>query len=217
MTWPSGSTRRFGETFTVPEPYILKETAKIYDLQVVDKQMSKSIGGAGCLWLLDEPAVSAKKIKSAVTDTGREVRFDPVDKPGVSNLLGHPLGSVRTSVAELETDFDGRGYGDLKKELAEVYVDFVTPFRDRTLALLDDPAELDRDPGRGCRAGPRRGAARRWPRPTTGSGSCRPASGDRPGARSSGSRSRSGAVRLRAPGLAGAAGRPARPGDPHAT
>ena len=135
---------RFGETFRVPEPYILKETAKIYDLQVVDKQMSKSIGGSGCLWLLDEPSVSAKKIKSAVTDTGREVRFDPIEKPGISNLLGIHSALSGRSVAELEADFDGRGYGDLKKELAEVYVDWVTPFRDRTLALLDDPAELDR-------------------------------------------------------------------------
>ncbi len=135
---------RFGETFRVPEPYILKETAKIYDLQVVDKQMSKSIGGSGCLWLLDDPAVSAKKIKSAVTDTGREVRYDPVDKPGVSNLLGIHSALSGRAVAELEADFAGRGYGDLKKELAEVYVDWVTPFRDHTLALLDDPAELDR-------------------------------------------------------------------------
>ena len=86
---------RFGETFRVPEPYILKETAKIYDLQVVDKQMSKSIGGSGCLWLLDEPAVSAKKIKSAVTDTGREVRFDPVDEARRQQPAGHPLGAVR--------------------------------------------------------------------------------------------------------------------------
>ncbi|HYN75846.1 MAG TPA: tryptophan--tRNA ligase [Candidatus Limnocylindria bacterium] len=135
---------RFGETFRVPEPHILKETAKIYDLQVVDKQMSKSIGGAGCLWLLDEPAVSAKKIKSAVTDTGREVRFDPVEKPGVSNLLGIHSALSGRSLGDLEAAFEGRGYGDLKKELVEVYTDWVKPLRDRTLELLDDPAELDR-------------------------------------------------------------------------
>jgi tryptophanyl-tRNA synthetase len=135
---------RFGATFTVPEPYILQATAKIYDLQVVDKQMSKSLGGSGCLWLLEDPAASAKKIKSAVTDTGREVRFDPVEKPGVSNLLGIHSALSGRPLAELEADFDGRGYGDLKKELAEVYVDWVAPFRDRTLALLADPAELDR-------------------------------------------------------------------------
>src|SRR3954471_2052201 len=78
---------RFRDTFVVPEPFIPKETAKILDLQIVDKQMSKSIGGAGCLWLLEEPAVNAKKVKRAVTDTGTDVRFDPADKPGVSNLL----------------------------------------------------------------------------------------------------------------------------------
>src|SRR5947208_2695228 len=78
---------RFGETFVVPEPHIPKATAKILDLQMVDKQMSKSIGGAGRSWRLQDPGVIAKKIKRAVTDTGTDVRFDPQNKPGVSNLL----------------------------------------------------------------------------------------------------------------------------------
>src|SRR5687768_1955855 len=78
---------RYKKTFRLPEPYILKSTAKIYDLQLVDKQMSKSIGGSGCVWLLDEPKVSAKKIRSAVTDSGSEIRFDADEKPGISNLL----------------------------------------------------------------------------------------------------------------------------------
>ena len=78
---------RYGETFVVPEPHIVKATAKILDLQRPDKQMSKSLGGAGCLYLLDDPKVNAKKIRSAVTDTGREIVFDPDGKPGVSNLL----------------------------------------------------------------------------------------------------------------------------------
>ena len=82
---------RFGDTFRVPEPYILRETAKIYDLQIVDKQMSKSIGGSGVVWLMDDPKAIEKKIRSAVTDTGREILFDPVAKPGVSNLLGDPV------------------------------------------------------------------------------------------------------------------------------
>jgi tryptophanyl-tRNA synthetase len=135
---------RYGDTFTVPEPYILKETAKIYDLQVVDKQMSKTIGGSGCLWLLDDPAVGAKRIRSAVTDSGREVAFDPVGKPGVSNLLTIHSALSGRAIPDLVADFEGRGYGDLKKDVAEVYVDWVTPIRDRTLALMDDPAELDR-------------------------------------------------------------------------
>ncbi len=133
---------RFKKTFRLPEPYILKATAKIYDLQLVDKQMSKSIGGSGCVWLLDEPSVSAKKIRSAVTDSGSEIRFDPEDKPGVSNLLTIYSALTGQSVEQLVAAYDGRGYGDLKKDLADVVVDFVTPFRDRTLELLDDQTYL---------------------------------------------------------------------------
>ncbi|MGI8627689.1 MAG: tryptophan--tRNA ligase, partial [Geodermatophilaceae bacterium] len=79
---------RLGQTFTVPEPYIVKETARIADLSDPGKQMSKSdLSAAGRIELLDDPAVNAKKIKSAVTDTGREISYDPENKPGVSNLL----------------------------------------------------------------------------------------------------------------------------------
>ncbi len=142
---------RFGQTFTVPEPYIMKQTAKIYDLQVVDKQMSKSIGGSGCLWLLDDPAVSAKRIRSAVTDAERDVVYDPVAKPGVSNLLTIYSALSGRTIAELEAEYTGRGYGDLKKDLAEVYVEVATPFRARTMELLDDPTELDRVLATGAR------------------------------------------------------------------
>ncbi len=134
---------RFGQAFVVPEPYIVKQTAKILDLQRPDKQMSKSLGGSGCLFLLDEPAVSAKKIRSAVTDTGREVVFDPEHKPGVSNLLTILSALSSQDVAVLEERFADAGYGDLKKEVAEAYVDFAGPFRDRVLALLADPGTLD--------------------------------------------------------------------------
>src|ERR687885_582505 len=127
---------RYGDTFVVPEPYIVKARAKILDLQRPDKQMSKSLGGAGCLFLLDDPKVNAKKIRSAVTDAGREVVFDPEHKPGVSNLLTIHSALSGAPVAELEERFADRGYGDLKKELAEVVSDFVTPVRDRTTALL---------------------------------------------------------------------------------
>ena len=78
---------RFGNTFVVPEAYIVKSTAKIRDLQKPESKMSKSLGGPGCLFLLDDPKVSAKKIRSAVTDTGREIVYDVENKPGVSNLL----------------------------------------------------------------------------------------------------------------------------------
>jgi tryptophanyl-tRNA synthetase len=135
---------RFGPTFTVPEPHILQDAAKILDLQSPEKKMSKSLPPAGCIDLLDEPAVSAKKIRSAVTDTGREIVADPVDKPGVTNLLTIHSALSGRSIADLEEHFAGRGYGDLKKELAEVVTDFVTPVRARTQELLADPAELER-------------------------------------------------------------------------
>jgi tryptophanyl-tRNA synthetase len=114
------------------------------DLQVPDKKMSKSVNPAGAVDLLEEPSVTAKKIRSAVTDTGREVVADWETKPGVTNLLTIHAALSGRSVADLEQAFAGRGYGDLKKELAEVVIDFVTPVRARTRELLDDPAELER-------------------------------------------------------------------------
>jgi tryptophanyl-tRNA synthetase len=141
---------RFGHTFTVTEPHIVKDAAKIYDLQTVGKQMSKSLPGPGCVFLLDEPAVSAKKFRSAVTDTGREVRYDPQAKPGVSNLLVVLSALGGRSVAELEADYAGCGYGDLKKDLAAVYTEFVTPLRLAVRSFLDDPAELDKILARGA-------------------------------------------------------------------
>jgi tryptophanyl-tRNA synthetase len=143
---------RFGEVFVVPEPYILKETAKIYDLQVVDKQMSKSIGGSGCVWLLDDPKVIAKKIRSAVTDTEREIRFDPANKPGVSNLLTILSAFGGSSIAELEVEFTGRGYGDLKAAVAEAVLGWVEPFQERTHAWANDEAALDTILARGAAA-----------------------------------------------------------------
>jgi tryptophanyl-tRNA synthetase len=136
---------RFGKTFVVPEVSILKETAKIYDLQNPGSKMSKSGDTpAGIIWLLDEPAVTAKKIKSAVTDTGREVIYDPDNKPGVSNLLTILSVVTGSGLDELASQYDGRGYGDLKKDVADAVVAEFQPIRARALELLDDPAELDR-------------------------------------------------------------------------
>ncbi|MGI8701246.1 MAG: tryptophan--tRNA ligase [Nocardioidaceae bacterium] len=135
--------RRFGDTFAVPSPYILKETAKIGDLQEPTMKMSKSASSpAGIINLLDDPAVSGKKIRSAVTDSGRDVVFDEVDKPGISNLLTIYSTLSGRATSDLEGEYAGRGYGDLKKDLAEFVEDFVTPLRTRTIELLDDPAEL---------------------------------------------------------------------------
>ncbi|MHA7957556.1 tryptophan--tRNA ligase [Streptomyces sp. L500] len=135
---------RFGDTFTLPSAHIVRETAKIYDLQDPSAKMSKSTANPkGLINLLDEPKVSAKKIKSAVTDTDTVIRFDAEKKPGVSNLLTIYSTLTGTTIAELEQKYEGKGYGALKTDLAEVMVDFVTPFRARTQEYLDDPAALD--------------------------------------------------------------------------
>ncbi|MGW3644523.1 tryptophan--tRNA ligase [Streptomyces sp. NPDC000878] len=135
---------RFGATFTIPKPYILKETAKIYDLQDPSIKMSKSASTPkGLINLLDDPKATAKKVKSAVTDTDTVIRFDPAEKPGISNLLGIYSTLTGTDIAELEQKYDGKGYGALKVDLAEIVVDFVTPFRERTQQYLDDPETLD--------------------------------------------------------------------------
>ncbi|EST39303.1 tryptophanyl-tRNA synthetase [Streptomycetaceae bacterium MP113-05] len=135
---------RYGHTFTIPQPYILKETAKIYDLQDPSIKMSKSASSPkGIINLLDEPRVSAKKIKSAVTDTDTEIRFDEVNKPGVSNLLTILATLTGASVPELEQRYAGKGYGALKTDLAEVVAGWAEPFRARTREYLDDPETLD--------------------------------------------------------------------------
>ncbi|MFI0984088.1 tryptophan--tRNA ligase [Streptomyces exfoliatus] len=135
---------RFGDTFTVPKPYIVKETGKIYDLQDPTIKMSKSASTPkGLINLLDDPKVTAKKVKSAVTDTDTVIRFDPENKAGVSNLLTIMSTLTSTSVADLEKSYEGKMYGALKTDLAEVMVDFVTPFRTRTQEYLDDPETLD--------------------------------------------------------------------------
>ncbi len=135
---------RFGETFVVPEAHILKETAKIYDLQLPTAKMSKSAQDPkGLINLMDEPSAVSKKIKSAVTDTDGEIRFDREQKPGVSNLLGIFSAITGESISNLEARFAGQGYGSLKGELAEVVVEHLTPIRERANELLNDKAQLD--------------------------------------------------------------------------
>jgi tryptophanyl-tRNA synthetase len=134
---------RYKKTFRLPEPYILKATAKIGDLQNPTAKMSKSASSpAGIIEMLDEPKSSAKKIRSAVTDSDAEIRFDTEAKPGVSNLLTIYSALTGEAVTSLEEQYAGKGYGDLKGDLADVVVQFVTPFRERTLELLDDQAHL---------------------------------------------------------------------------
>ncbi len=135
---------RYKKTFRVPEPYILKATAKIRDLQDPTAKMSKSSSSpSGIVEMLDAPASSAKKIRSAVTDSETEVRFDEETKPGVSNLLSIHAALTGEPVDTLVEKYAGRGYGDLKGDLAAVVAEFVTPFRDRSLELLEDRPRLD--------------------------------------------------------------------------
>ncbi|GEP25984.1 MULTISPECIES: tryptophan--tRNA ligase [Cryobacterium] len=136
---------RFGDTFTIPEVAIVKETAKIYDLQNPTSKMSKSAEShAGVIWLLDEPGVTRKKIMRAVTDADGGVVFDRENKPGVANLLTIYSVLASRTIESLENEYAGRGYGDLKKSLVEVVLGTFDPIRERVAELLGDPAELDR-------------------------------------------------------------------------
>jgi tryptophanyl-tRNA synthetase len=134
----------FGKTFTVPEPYIVKDTAKILDLQDPTAKMSKSVP-AGAVFLLDDPKVSAKRIKSAVTDSEREIRYDPVGKPGVSNLLSILGALTNREPGMVAAEYDGKGYGDLKGDVADAVVTLlIEPIRTKTYEILNDKAELTR-------------------------------------------------------------------------
>lgn len=134
---------RYGKTFQIPDGHIVKSGAKIYDLQNPTAKMSKSSSSvAGIVEIMDSPEVNAKKIKSAVTDTGREVTFDEKEKPGISNLLTIHSTLSGKSIETIEKEFEGKGYGDFKTEVAEVVVEFLRPVRERALELLEDEASL---------------------------------------------------------------------------
>ena len=162
---------RFGETFTVPKPYILKETAKIYDLQDPSIKMSKSASTPkGLINLLDEPKATAKKVRSAVTDTDTVIRFDAENKPGVSNLLTHLLdahrdgyrrtrGEVRRQGLRCAQDGPRRGHGRVRDAVPGAHP-----------AVSGRPGDAGLDPGQGCGEGARASPRRRWRRPTSGSG-----------------------------------------------
>ncbi|MEO7078568.1 MAG: tryptophan--tRNA ligase [Rhodococcus sp. (in: high G+C Gram-positive bacteria)] len=138
---------RFKKTFVVPDAHIIKGAAKIFDLQEPTAKMSKSGSNpAGIINMLDDPAVSAKKLRSAVTDNEREIAFDPEKKAGVSNLLVIQSALGGRSVDTLVESYQGKGkgYGDLKSDTAEVLTEFVTPLKARVDGYMSDIAELDR-------------------------------------------------------------------------
>jgi len=123
---------RFGDTFTIPEPYIPEVGARIMSLDDASKKMSKSNPNpSSYIAMLDAPDVIRKKISRATTDSGREVRYDPVSKPEVSNLLGIYTHCSGMSIGEIEALYEGKGYGDFKKDLAEHVVNTLAPIQQR--------------------------------------------------------------------------------------
>ena len=137
---------RYGAgTAVVPEPYIVKGGAKVLDLQRPELKMSKSVGGKGIIWLLDDPKVAAKAIKTAVTDADPDyaVVHDAVNKPGITNLLNIFEAVTGRDAHELAAEYTGRGYGYLKKDLADAVVGFLEPIQERANLYLSDPAGLD--------------------------------------------------------------------------
>ncbi len=145
---------RFGDTFVVPDPKILAESAKIYDLQNPTAKMSKSAASEnGLIRLLDPAKKNAKKIRSAVTDDGTEIRFDREAKPGIANLLTVYSALTGRTVDDVVAEYEGRLYGHLKVGLAEVVTETLDPIQARAHELLDDPAELDRLLARGAEKG----------------------------------------------------------------
>ncbi len=139
--------RRFnhlhGETFVVPEPMILKAGARVMALDDPTAKMSKSSEVAGSyVAILDEPDTVRKKIRRAKTDSGTEVSAS-LDKPALTNLIDIYTAFTGRSAEEISEDYDGKGYGDFKKDLGEIVVEGLAPIRERTLELLDDPKELD--------------------------------------------------------------------------
>ncbi|MEP6852261.1 MAG: tryptophan--tRNA ligase [bacterium] len=135
---------RYGPTFTVPDAFIPPATAKVLDLQQPTAKMSKSLPDAGTINLLDDPALITRKIKRAVTDTETEIRFDPVAKPGVSNLLAVLAAVTDQDPGTVTEQFSGQGYGALKAAVADAVVAFTEPVAKQTQELLADPGELDR-------------------------------------------------------------------------
>ena len=134
---------KYGQTFTVPDAHILKAAAKINDLQEPTAKMSKSAtSNSGVIDILDNTDINIKKIKSAVTDTGKEIKFDEKNKPGISNLLTIHSALSGKSIPELENEFSGKGYGDFKSAVAEVVTNYFEPVRKRAEELLADETEL---------------------------------------------------------------------------
>ncbi len=136
---------RFGETFAVPKATFPKVGARVMDLQDPTRKMSKSDESPqGTILVLDPPAVVTKKIKTAVTDSGSDIRHDPGEKPGISNLLDLYSAATGRTLPQAEADFTGAGYGAFKAAVAEAVVEYLRPLQERYETLAGDPGEVDR-------------------------------------------------------------------------
>ena len=136
---------RFGETFKLPKGVFPEEGARIKNLQEPERAMSTTLGAEqGVVRLVDEPDVIRKKFKTAVTDSGREVQHDPGAKPGISNLIEIMSVATGESFAEIESRYDGAGYGQFKEDVGEAVVQLLAPIQERYAALRADDAELHR-------------------------------------------------------------------------
>jgi tryptophanyl-tRNA synthetase len=158
---------RFGETFTIPKATVPEAGARIMDLQLVDKKMSKSLPPAGTIILGEDEDTTRKKIMRSVTDSGSEVRADPEAKPGVTNLLDMYSAVTGRSVHDIEQHFAGAGYGDFKSELAEAVNGYLRPVRDRYAELSADRTAVEEALAKGrdkAREAASRTVARVWER-----------------------------------------------------
>ena len=132
----------YGDVLKVPEPYIPKMGARVMSLNQPDTKMSKSIP-EGCVFLMDKPEDILRKFKKAVTDSEACVRFDPADKPGVSNLMQIYAVATGKSFETIEQEFAGHGYGDFKQAVGESVVELLRPIREETERLLADKSYLE--------------------------------------------------------------------------
>jgi tryptophanyl-tRNA synthetase len=136
---------RFGDTLVVPRATVPPVGARVMDLQDPTSKMSKSIDSPqGTVLMLDPPDVITRKIKSAVTDSGTDIRYDTAAKPGVSNLLEIYAAATDSPVTKAEAEFDGQGYGTFKASVADAVIELLEPVQARYETLAADPGEVDR-------------------------------------------------------------------------
>ena len=134
----------YSDTFKIPEPYIPKTGARVMSLNAPDSKMSKSIP-EGCIFMMEKPEDIQRKFKRAITDSDTEncVRFDPVNKPGVANLMSIYAAVTGKTYEEIETEFAGMGYGKFKPAVGEAVIETLNPIREEATRILKDKAYLE--------------------------------------------------------------------------